>query len=68
MELCEEVRNTTLSYLIKHYPQSLGNIPEEVLYFGLPDRISTLVFGAFNALFLVISLFGNSIMFYLYWR
>ena len=38
------------------------------LKFGLPSRQSTLVFAAVNAIFLIISLIGNVIMFYLYSR
>ena len=36
------------------------------LKFGLPSRQSTLVFAAVNTIFLIISLTGNVIMFYLY--
>ena len=38
------------------------------LKFGLPTRQSTLVFAAVNTFFLIISLTGNVIMFYLYSR
>ena len=38
------------------------------LKFGLPSRQSTLVFAAVNIIFLILSLTGNIIMFYLYSR
>ena len=66
MENIAEIKNATRSYLIENYPQSLASIPEEVLNFGIPNRIFTAVFGAFCAILLVISLTGNSLMFYIY--
>ena len=66
MDNLEEIRNATYDYLLKTYPQSLGIIPEQVFEFGLPSRSSALIFGLFNALFLIFSLTGNMIMFYLY--
>ena len=66
MDNLEEIRNATYDYLLKHYPQSLGIIPEQVFEFGLPSRSSALIFGLFNAVFLIFSLTGNIIMFYLY--
>ena len=66
MENITEIRNATRLYLIDNYPQSLDSIPEEVLNFGIPPRIFTAVFGVFCALLLVMSLTGNSLMFYIY--
>ena len=62
----EELKNATEAYIIKEYPQSVDIIPEEVFEFGLPSRLSTIIFGLVNALFLIISLSGNVIVFYLY--
>ena len=66
MDTVEEIKNATEAYLIKHYPQSLSIIPKEVFEFGLPTQLKLLIFGLVNALFLIISLTGNVIVFYLY--
>ena len=68
MSSVEEIRNATLAYLVENYPQSVNTIPEDVLQFGMPDRVCALLFGAVMTLSMIISLTGNSIMFYLYSR
>lgn len=62
------LRNQTLSYLLKYYPQSLKTIPDDVLEFGLPNRTVTLIYVFFIGLLMAISMTGNSLMMYLYGR
>ena len=63
-----EIRNETLMYLEEHFPQILDYVPDDVLEFGIPNRIIMILATIYIGILFLISLGGNSLMIYLYIR
>ena len=63
-----EIRNETLLYLEEHFPQILDYVPDDVLEFGIPNRIIMILATIYIGILFLISLGGNSLMIYLYIR
>ena len=63
-----EIRNETLLYLEEHFPQILDYVPDDVLEFGIPNRIIMILATIYIGVLFLISLGGNSLMIYLYIR
>ena len=63
-----EIRNETLMYLEEHFPQILDYVPDDVLEFGIPNRIIMILATIYIGVLFLISLGGNSLMIYLYLR
>ena len=62
------VKNATLAFLRENYPQILPCVPEDVLEFGLPDQVGTILAVLFIFGCLITSVTGNSLMIFLYGR
>ena len=63
-----EIRNETLLYLEEHFPQILDYVPDDVLEFGIPNRMIMIFATIYIGILFLISLGGNSLMIYLYLR
>ena len=63
-----EIRNETLMYLEEHFPQILDYVPDDVLEFGIPNRIIMILATIYIGILFLISLGGNSLLIYLYIR
>ena len=63
-----EIRNETLLYLEEHFPQILDYVPDDVLEFGIPNRMIMILATIYIGILFLISLGGNSLMIYLYLR
>jgi hypothetical protein len=68
VNIMEDKTNETLAFLKVNYPQILSVVPYDVLSFGFPSRTICLIMATVTSALVIISVIGNSLMFYVYGR